>query len=118
MKAQQAQRKKMWKVVKDVDDEYSSGEWEDMEVVVENEVMRRVVVLWGWYSGNRIRQGPNQVMKINWLKRGVSLREERMSHINGHIMENLNAMSNRVPTMISLTLRVITKENTLEWLWW
>jgi hypothetical protein len=34
-------------VVKDVDDEYSSGEWEDMEVVVENEMMRRVVVLWG-----------------------------------------------------------------------
>jgi hypothetical protein len=24
----------MWKVVKDVDDEYSDGEWEDVEVVV------------------------------------------------------------------------------------
>jgi hypothetical protein len=45
MKAQQAQREKMWKVVKDVDDEYSGGEWEDVEVVVEREVMRRVVLV-------------------------------------------------------------------------
>jgi hypothetical protein len=47
MKAQQAQREKMWKVVKDVDDEYSGGEWEDVEVAVEREVMRRVVVMVG-----------------------------------------------------------------------
>jgi hypothetical protein len=33
MKAQQAQREKMWKAVKDVD-KYSGGEWEDVEVVV------------------------------------------------------------------------------------
>jgi hypothetical protein len=35
----------MWKVVKDMDDEYSGGEWMDVEVVVEREVMRRVVVV-------------------------------------------------------------------------
>jgi hypothetical protein len=44
--------------------------------------------------------------------RGVSIREERMWLIKGDIMGNLNAMSNRIPTMISLTLRVITKEST------
>jgi hypothetical protein len=32
-------------VVKDVDDKYSGGEWEDVEVVVEREVMRQVVVV-------------------------------------------------------------------------
>jgi hypothetical protein len=32
-------------VVKDVDDEYNDGEWDVVEVVVEKEVMRRVVVV-------------------------------------------------------------------------
>jgi hypothetical protein len=32
-------------MVKDVDDEYSGGEWEDMEVEVEREVMSWVVVV-------------------------------------------------------------------------
>jgi hypothetical protein len=35
----------MWKVVKDVGDKYSGGEWEDVEVLVEREMMRRVAVV-------------------------------------------------------------------------
>jgi hypothetical protein len=45
--------------------------------------------------------------------RGVSIREERTRLIKGDMIGNLNAMSNRIPTKISLTLRVITKETTL-----
>jgi hypothetical protein len=44
--------------------------------------------------------------------RGVSFGEERMWLVEGDIMGNLNAMSNQIPTMISLTLRVITMEST------
>jgi hypothetical protein len=36
-----------------------------------------------------------------------------MQLIKGHISRYLNAASDRVPTTISLTLRVISKENTL-----
>jgi hypothetical protein len=46
--------------------------------------------------------------------RGVSIGEERTRLIEGKIMGNPNAMSNQIPTTISLTLRVITKENTLD----
>jgi hypothetical protein len=42
----------------------------------------------------------------------MSLEEERTRLIKCHITGNPNVMSNRVPTMIPLTLRVITKENT------
>jgi hypothetical protein len=78
-------------------------------IVVEN---GRTWRWWWWYSGKRIRRGPNQVKKINRLKRGMSLGEERMRLIKCHIMRNSNVTSNLVPTTISLTLRVITKENT------
>jgi hypothetical protein len=64
------------------------------------------------HNGKRVRQRPNQVKKINRFMRGVSFGEERMWLVEGDIMGNLNAMSNQIPTMISLTLRVITMEST------
>jgi hypothetical protein len=64
------------------------------------------------HNGKRVRQRPNQVKKINQFMRGVSFGEERMWLVEGDIMGNLNAMSNQIPTMISLTLRVITMEST------
>jgi hypothetical protein len=42
--------------------------------------------------------------------RGVSIGEEWMRLIKGNITRILNAMSNQIPTMISLMLRVITQE--------
>jgi hypothetical protein len=45
--------------------------------------------------------------------RGVTIGEERKRLIKGNITGNPNAMSIWIPTMISLTLRVITKEDTL-----
>jgi hypothetical protein len=47
-------------------------------------------------------------------QRGVSIGEERTRLIEGKITGNPNAMSNQIPTTISLMLRVITKENTLD----
>ncbi|KAG8095118.1 hypothetical protein GUJ93_ZPchr0012g22128 [Zizania palustris] len=44
MRTHEAQGKKRWKVVKDANDEYSDREWEDMEVVMEKEVVKRIVV--------------------------------------------------------------------------
>jgi hypothetical protein len=46
--------------------------------------------------------------------RRVSIGEERTRPIDGNITGNLNATSNWIPTMISLMLRVITKEYTLD----
>jgi hypothetical protein len=46
--------------------------------------------------------------------RGVSIGEERMRLIKGNITKNPNVMSNRISIVISLTLRVITKKNTLD----
>jgi hypothetical protein len=43
----------------------------------------------------------------------VSIREELMRIIKGNITGNLNTMSNWIPTAISLTLKVINKEGTL-----
>jgi hypothetical protein len=135
MKAHQAER---WEVVKDVDDECSDREWEDMKVVVKKEVVKQVtmkeevveecvvvmeeekvvslvvVVVDTRWEESQWRQ--NQVKKVNKLIRGVSIREERMRLIEGNIMGNPNEMSNWIPTTISLTLRVITKEDTLDWL--
>ncbi|KAG8094969.1 hypothetical protein GUJ93_ZPchr0012g20871 [Zizania palustris] len=45
MKTHEAQGKKRWKVVKEADDEYSDREWEDVEVVVEKEVVKWMVVV-------------------------------------------------------------------------
>jgi hypothetical protein len=45
MKAHQVQRKKRWKVVKDIDHKYSDREWEDMKVMVEKEVVKQMVVV-------------------------------------------------------------------------
>jgi hypothetical protein len=61
-------------------------------------------------------QWRRQVKKVNSLIRGVSIGEETMRLIEGNITGNPNAMSNRIPTTIPLTLRVITKEDTLDWL--
>jgi hypothetical protein len=62
----------------------------------------------------RVRRRPNQVKKINRLTRGVSIEKEKMKLIKGNIMGNLNTMSKWIPTTISLMLRVITKEGTLD----
>jgi hypothetical protein len=45
MQAPQSQREKRWKVVKDVDDEYSDIEWEDVVVGVEREAVKQTVVV-------------------------------------------------------------------------
>jgi hypothetical protein len=46
--------------------------------------------------------------------RGMSIGEERMRLVKGNITGNPNATSNRIPTMISLALRAVTKEKTLD----
>jgi hypothetical protein len=65
-------------------------------------------------SGKRVRQRPSQVKKINRLMRGVNIWEERMRLVKGNITRNPNVTSNRIPTVISLALIVITKKNTLD----
>jgi hypothetical protein len=46
--------------------------------------------------------------------RGVSIGEKRTRLVKGNITRNLNAMSNRILTTISLTLRVVTKKKHIE----
>jgi hypothetical protein len=45
MKAHKTQRKKGWEVLKDANDEYSDGEWEDVKFVVVAEVVGRQVAV-------------------------------------------------------------------------
>jgi hypothetical protein len=97
-------------VVKDVEDEYSDIEWEDVVGGVEREAVKQVVVV--------VTQGKESHTKVKLSQenqlRGVDIGEERMRLIKGNIMGNLNATSNRIPTAISRTLRVVTKKNTLD----
>jgi hypothetical protein len=75
--------------MKDMDDEYSDIEWEDVVGGVEREAVKQVVVVVTQWE-----ESPNQVKKINQLMRGVSIGEERMGLIKGNITGNLNVMSN------------------------
>jgi hypothetical protein len=115
MQAHQTQREKRRKVVKDVDDEYSDIEWDDVVVVVEREAVKQVVVVVDtrWEETKRVRRRPNQVKKIIRLIRGVNIEEETVRLVKGNITGNPNVMSNQIPTAISLMLRIVTKKNTL-----